>query len=533
MRSSGPESNEYKNMNADYRGVHLESNLIRNYNPVGVLGKSVYQTAGALREILQRHDKSTGTNLALYLAIPQSNNNDTAIDWYADSALSENESTNQTNIVNWNQASLEERKVAFEKIKNFEKAITQLSIELKQKSKSESSDQFTFSQLLPKTLYTPTLAPRLGQDSVDATVSSEPVHIFLVGQEQFPVLTFWGFTHPKTPADIGPLDHIARSLIAPPVQAIAPTPTTDPVIIAAPLAAPIIMAETTEKTSWWRWLRWLLLALLLILLMLLLLRSCISPSAQLPTLPTANLPTLNSASERPVDRSLFGMPLPKWMPSWIPGTGPSPTALNVGSSGQIESTEKDLLAMAPTAAQSALAPDLTSDPITPPTPPTEQLTPAIDSSAINQPATEASAPTPPTPDDLMAAPTAASLGSELAIPPATANQAMPQYLDGKWQASAIQDQKTGRSVRLKYDLENGAGTVQIQQSNGTQCVGSVQAAGQAGGLIINNTSQPQCSDGSSYEMPQIECRLNASQETECFGRYDNQLFPISMRQATQ
>ena len=485
-------------INSGYRGVHLESNFIRSYNPVGVLGTSVYQTAYALRKILLRHQKSTNSNLSLFLAIPQANHDNTAIDWYADPILSENNSADHTPIVNWQQASLEEKKAAFAKLQDFEQAIEKLSSEFRQESKSQSSDLYTFSQLLPKILYTPSLPSTLEKNGLETSTATEPVHIFLVGKEQFPVLTFWGFSHPNASPQIAPLEYIAQSLVTPPVT---PTPTAVPLTAASLASEPTTPTQVNEKISWWRWLRWLLLALLLFSLLFFLLRGCSVPSMPPPTLPALSAPNPNNPPI--VDRTLFGMKLPQWAPNWVPSTG-TLTAHPTLSKPSVPTSPN------------AIAPALA----------------ASTSTAISQNSSPPESP-PPSGSNLTTSDTPHVFGPELAIPPQSANQAVLQYLDGNWQASAIQDEQTGRSVRLQYALENGEGTVAVQQSNGTQCTGSVQAVGKAAGLIISNTSQAQCNDGNSYEMPQVECRLNAKQETECFGRYDRQVFPISMRQTIQ
>lgn len=511
-------------MNTGYRGVHLESNFIRNYNPVGVLGTSVYQTAVVLREILLRHDKSSGQNLALHLAIPQSNQSDTEVDWYADPALTSDQNTEKTSVINWNQATLEERKIAFEKIKAFKNSIEVLSTKLNSKTQDTTSDQYIFSQLLPKVLYTPSLPAVLNH--TDSSAAQETTHIFLVGPDQFPVLTFWGFTHPQAPAYTDPLGYIAQSLVSPVAPALAPVPPI------APVAAPPIV-HTHEETvvrrvrPWWYW----LLPLLLLLLLLWLWRSCSTPS--LPTLPHASLPALSAPSVTP-SKSLFGFDVPNWMPDWLPGI--KTIALPaLGAGAAPSAATAPLAATTPPRSTAAQAPSAPANAALPASP-----APATPATAVPPPINlDSPAVAPVTPDltppaiPAVPSPPAVNFGPELSIPPSVAGDNNTRYLDGNWQVSAIQDQNTGRSVRLRYAINNGEGTVQVEQSNGTHCMGTVQAMGQATGLALNSTSQAACSDGGSYEIPKIECKLNANQETECFGRYDNQLFPISMRQANQ
>lgn len=476
-------------------GHFLCSGNLSDFKATGELGQSVYQVATALRDTIRRHSKSIAP-LERFLAIPYENPQSNSVDWYADASIP-TRSDEQTVVINWNQADAAEQKIAKEKILHFKDEIIALSESISKKQNNTTNDLYLFSQLLPKTLITPTEYGELkdGKNIID------PSYLFLVGSDQQPVLAFWGFSHPNTPLSSNPFHFLSNPRVAaaapiatPSVAALATTPAAAPPI-------PPISPAVEEKRSVWSWLRWLLLALLLSFLLFFVWRSCTKPAV--PTLPNIGIPNAsltepNTALNPPSNR-LWGMNLPNmsW-PNWLPKFG-----LGAGTPN--------------TPAMPAAAPALPNTPTVPTAVPTTPATPD----------TPAMQPQPQQP------PTLPALGPELQIPPQLASQAMPSYINGQWQVYGIQEQNTGLPVRLEYNIKDGEGAVRIHKPDGMLCNGSVQAAGLAAGLQINSTSQAACADGSTYDMPEIECGLNAHQQTECFGRYGNQQFPISMRHATE
>ncbi|OAE57618.1 hypothetical protein DBL07_13670 [Achromobacter mucicolens] len=106
------------------------------------------------------------------------------------------------------------------------------------------------------------------------------------------------------------------------------------------------------------------------------------------------------------------------------------------------------------------------------------------------------------------------------------------FLNGNWRAGAgIQDRDTGEPLRLHYQFENGEGSVTLKRHNGVQCSAPVSAAVSKGSLMISNSVAAKCSDGGTYEMPQIQCQPGATSIASCAGNYGDNRFPISMRRA--
>lgn len=516
-----------KTTNTEGMGGHfLCSGHLKNFNAVGELGQSVYQVASALREAIRRNNKKDEEALECFLAIPQENNTSHVVDWYADERLNTSDASN-TSVINWNQATLEEQEVARQKLLSFEQRIKTLSLKLLEKSSEAKGDLYTFAKLLPKTIVTPSQLKEINQNNQTAYVI-DPSYIYLVGAEQHPVLAFWGFSHPEAAANEAPFHFLHVPMVvatAPLVEAI-PVPTAIP--DENPAVVPVI-TPVVATNNWWSWLRWLLLLLLLCFLLFFVWRSCSRPalptpgSLGTPSAITLPQPVLANGDRAP--QKLWGMNLPKWLPSFGFGTGDgigtgtgtgTGTGFNFGADTTTGTTAATETTGTTTTADNAAAP-------------------------LSLPSADLPNLSSATPPNSPNTPSSNSLGPELAIPPSLANQTqaqsqaqtIPSYLNGNWQVHAIQDQKTGRPVRLEYSIKDGQGSVKIHQGNGVHCEGLVQAVGQSAGLSIDSTNQAICNDGSSYEMPQVECKLNARQETECFGRYGDQLFPISMRHATQ
>ena len=121
----------------------------------------------------------------------------------------------------------------------------------------------------------------------------------------------------------------------------------------------------------------------------------------------------------------------------------------------------------------------------------------------------------------------------LAIPPTIAN-GPAQFLDGDWKVNGgIQDTQTGKPLQLQYSFKDGKGQVSLRQSNGVVCQGAANGVMADGQLSINNQGPAECSDGSSYMIPKIECQPGTDNGTDCVGSNDGeQQFPIKMRQKT-
>lgn len=491
----------------DRSGSFLCSGHKGDFNVTGELGQPVYGVAIALREAIRRFSKADFP-LAHFLAIPQANETGERIDWYADPALSGSVAEGTT-VINWSNATDAEKEVALPKLLAFRDAINSFSAERLQKHPEGSGDKHTFAKLLPKVLITPScLAETKGASQYHYNL--EPSYIFLVGPTQQPVLAFWGFSHPQSATTSEPL-HFLSTPAAKPIVPVTPAvstaipATTPPEVVVPVAAAPVVKIGF----DWWLLLRWLLLLLLLLLCLFFVWRSCSQPPLPSLSMPDVRAPT--------IDLNAHKVALPAV-------TTPAIAAANNAASGLGNTSPTS--ALAATTPENIAAVTLPNDIAVEPS-----LTPPNVVGAASEAATTVAAPNL-VPNTALTDPALMQLGPELSLPPELNDPAMANYLNGQWNVYGIQDQQTGRPVRLEYVVEQGKGQVRVQQANGVSCHGPVQATGQNAALLINSSTETQCDDGSRYQMPAVQCQVNANQQTECLGRYDESTaFPISMRQA--
>lgn len=463
--------------------MFLCSDRLDKYQSMGENGQAVHLSALQLRETLRLRRYA---DVADTLAIPQINEHGDRIDWYAPFA---------GDVVPWSAATENERQAALSQLEMNQHALRKFSDELRQHDKPE---QRLFGQLLEKALQFP-----------------DNQHVWLVGGK--PVISFWGFVNARHQARLDPLDCLRPAVSA------APSAVAQPAV--EPVTTPVA-PQPLRRGWWWRipgWLRWLLPLLLLLLLVLFFLRSCvpgvhipgISPS--LPTPPNAHITpdpahqtdnvTLLPAGESGV--ALSGEPVAHAPVTAVDGApadadaGAALPTVDGSTGGQGEG------------AFPATTDDAATEPATAPeaAPVDPAMAPAVD------PATPGDAPS-------------ASGKTPLMLPPEALAQGNTTFLNGRWHAGAgIQDQRTGKPLSLNYQIKDGKGEVQMTRGDGVSCRGEVNAAIQAGQLVLNNAGEAQCSDGSAYRMPEVLCAPGAKSIADCKGRYDaSTLFPISMKQ---
>jgi hypothetical protein len=257
---------------------------------------------------------------------------------------------------------------------------------------------------------------------------------------------------------------------------------------------------------WWRRWWWLLLLpfLLLLLWLLLGLRGCVPiPLVAVDLMPEGVVPV-----ERQVE------PLPVGTATTLNGVPVAGTGANVDTGAAVLGT------------QGVETPALEGDPA------------AVDNAGVTQdpaaetpataPENQTSAPANAQPEADKAA--AAKAGPALSIPPDAADGAA-NFLDGQYRAGAgIQDRRTGKPLHLEYQFKDGKGEVTVHQADGSKCSGPVAASMKGGSLAIDSQGQAVCGDGSTYDMPKVNCRKGATSVADCTGGYGKDQFPMSMRQ---
>jgi hypothetical protein len=498
-------------------GSLLVSGNPQHYKAIGEGGQPVYAVAFQLREAIRL---KAGASTANCLAIPQSNQHGSMVDWYAPV---------EGDVVPWSAASSQEREHALARLDAAHRTLESAIQKMEPPESIEGQAKREINTVLPlmrKVFYFP-----------------DNQFIYLVNGE--PVIAFWGF-HTQ-----------GAGLPADPFISLRPVATAT----AAPTVAEV--SEPARRSWWW----WLLLLLLLLLLLFFLWRSCAPvtplPSSSVPALPThtVNPPLQPGQPAVPVDSAVRPVPdglidrgvstLRRWWsgsdPSVgvnVPAAGADLTSRNEASGsstadlnspvtgGDVATNSQAPDAGAPDA-QSPTAESSTAEPPaapigTPLTPPqsTQQVTP----------------PPPVAPPDLAATqpgsgntPAAQPPGPPMMIPQQAINGGDTRFLDGKWSAgTGIQDAKTGKPLRIEYDFSQGKGQgkVTIRRADGSQCVGAVSAQMQGNSLQINDRGVATCSDGGSIALPKVTCTPQPNGQANCQGRYENgATFPVSMRHA--
>lgn len=543
-------------------GALLRSGKISSFKALGKAGQPVHRAALQLRNTIRRKDEIS----SLCLAIPQPDQQGDNIDWYSPVA---------GDVISWGAATDLEREAALFRLERVKSDLTKmreslLPSEAEQADQGESlnKDKHVFAELLEYVIRFP------DQDFVYLVRSETHRYQFSHnGQADqwsnvIPVLTFWGFVHADDMLGSDPLYCLYPQKSVPSLVAPVAAAAIAPAAVAA-VASPEVVLPVKTRVAWWRRWLWWLLPLLLLLLLLFFFRGC-APSLPSFGMGAPSLPTLPTSKPRLPELPNVELPRIPSVPVGtvnvpsLPGVGavnvpslPNGGAVNVpsmpggglpsmaegagnGAAGELPLPGENLDVAAPQGEPPALdtanAPELPSNPSSEPqdpaelTPPTLPQDPSeldslgLDTQPSAQPNTELSTQ-PNTQQNTQPA-------EGLNIPAQAKADGSTDFLNGHWKAKGgIQDQRTGKPLQLEYQFDDGKGEVTIRRNDGVSCTGPVSAAMSNGSLGINSQGQAKCSDGSSYEMPAVNCQQGAKSMADCAGSYGNTTFPMTMRNA--
>lgn len=542
--------------------VLLRSGDVKDYTALGQDGQAVYSVANQLRDAIRL---KRGRMMADYLAVPQRNDIGSAIDWYI--PFDAKGSSGEYRIIPWSSATIEEKNDALKELDIFKANMLDLGRDLVNSAKG---DQLLFSRLL----FTPDSS---ANEQLKAIRFPNKEHVYLVDGR--PVITFWGFIEKnQTPYD----DPFFTLRPEKNVQPLTSTETTASTVSEG--------AEIQEKRKHvcCRW--WILLPLFLLLLFLLwwFLSPFLSKTfgVQLPTFENI-MPTKEIVEPQKEELVTPRLVDGRWVDSsGIEITDPAVLA-NLNGSGNVsqvptnsqgvvqESQKPEVLAdkaldNAQNVANAEPAAEITpsvneeKDAATSNSNPLAESDKAPDASssaeANKAPDVSSSAEANKAPDasssaEANKAPDANTLpesantpasnaveasknststsdsGKNLVIDPNMIAEGNTDFLNGQWNAGAgIQDKSTGKPLKLSYQFNNGKGQVTLKRGDGVSCTANVNAAIQGGGLAINNAGTATCSDGSSYQLPNVSCKPTLSGQADCKGNYGGgDAFPMSMK----
>lgn len=507
-------------------GALLRSGSVKEFKPLGATGNPVYRAASQLRAAIRRH---IGGEMADYFAIPQQDDKGDTIDWYA---------PQEGGVVPWTAATPEERGEAKARLLAAQRELRDKSRVLQS---ADTSEQQVFGRLLE-------LATRIpGED-----------HVYLVDGR--PVMTFWGFAERDAPdyQDVLAMLDIGNGASA------AVEGTAGVGDGAGPAATATTRTGHSRRWSWPWILVPLLLALLLLTGLLFGLRGCVPawlPGAGLiappeirepekvpPDLTSRHGSDTSSPSDEPIDpvdreaRQTDGATV-------VDAFGRrelierSTTRSGVvrhadeeaGGTGAVDDRERSITEDTETgAAPGAEEPEASPQPgeehpaAGPDESPgnqqqgTEQPSEAggkdDTATARDQPPDQAGQ-RPPTNAGATAQDSGA--GAPLVIPKDAARNGSTDFMNGNWQSVTGLQDANGNPVKLEYAFKNGQGTAKLHHSAGgkeQECTAGVRSSFKGSTLMIDQTDDIRCPDGTRFQRSAVECATNAQGRAECKGR---------------
>jgi hypothetical protein len=469
-------------------GPLLVSEPLQRYRALGLAGDPVWRAAGQLRAAIAARLSREHADL---LAVPEAEPSGRSIDWYAPF---------EGEVRRLGDLDEIERTRVLDKVGRLHGDLAGLATAME--SPERSSAERNFARLLRHALTAP------GEET-----------LYIVDGR--PVMTFWGFT-----ADAAlPGVFIASPPVGPPVVSRAAA-RHEAVMASAPAIA---AAPGAARTVWWQW---LLLGLILLLLLALLawlvrpylphiepvleaeareraLNLAVRQPLELQHTRVANLQQENEDLRLELARltdelarrggdcaagvigpggvivgMVGGPPIER---RGDPDTGQS-ADLNVA--GKDAATGPD--GKAPDGkAPDGRAPDLKD--------PNEQS-----KDANKDQNKDASAKDEPKP---------------MVVPPEAKQKQDLAFLKGDWRSRTGLATATGeRDLRPAYTLDDkGKGKVSFVQKNGATCEAPAEARWENGRLVIEEKSNPKCSDGRTYVRNTINCEIGADGVAQCSG----------------
>ncbi len=488
----------------------LRSGDIKDYRILGQDGITVHSVASQLRNTIAL---KRGKSFAEHLAIPQRNDSGSHIDWYV--PFDTKNADGKYMIIPWTSATEEERIRARAELDVFERTMLDLGKEMND-NPSLKGDQRLFSRLLYSD--TPPSSDLLdNSNNLIALRFPNPEHVYIVDGR--PVITFWGFLEKNKSISGSPF----LQLQPPKLSQSEPTNIISPPIV-------------ENKTPWCKRFWWLLPLLLLPLLLLLLLRGCV-PVDLNPLISTnpviSNEPVVEDKvklvedqTKLVKDKQNYRWVDDHWVDNWGNRVVDPNLIARLGSSYKqpIENQDPVIDPTIPTT-EEVIVPD--TDEVVEPVDQSRDPATKEMGTDMNISDTEASNNIID-PDDINQNP---SSQTPLTIPQSSLNNGNVDFLNGNWNAGAgIQDKKTGKPLRLQYKFNNGQGSVNLTRGDGVKCTGNVQANIVHGGVDIQNTGVAHCTDGTTYQLPNITCSSTQGIRTNCQGEYEQgQKFPISIK----
>lgn len=107
----------------------------------------------------------------------------------------------------------------------------------------------------------------------------------------------------------------------------------------------------------------------------------------------------------------------------------------------------------------------------------------------------------------------------MVVPPEAKQKQDLAFLKGDWRSRTGLATATGeKDLRPNYTLDDkGKGKVSFTQKNGTTCEAPAEARWDGTKLVIEEKSNPRCSDGKTYARNTVNCEIGADGAAQCKG----------------
>lgn len=469
-------------------GPLLISESLQRFRALGLAGDPVWRAAGQLRAAIAARLSREHADL---LAVPEVEPSGRTINWYAPF---DGEVKRLADLAD------DERRAMLDRVQRLHGEIAGLATQME--AADRSSAERNFARLLRHALTAP------GEET-----------LYVVDGR--PVMAFWGFT---AEAALPGVFFASPPPAAAPLRAAAPGLARPEAVMAT---APAVAAVAAPRTVWWQWLLLGVVLMLILALLAWLVRPYL-PRIEPYIEAKAREEALGFAVRQPAelqqvrvatlvqDNEELRLELAR-LTDELSRRGGDCAAGVLGPGGVIVSTPggppiergagPDLGAAASDQGQDAKdpnKPDAKSADVKGP----DEQNKDKSAAAPNDPKNDASAR-----NDKKDEP------KPMVVPPEAKQKQDLAFLKGDWRSRTGLATATGeKDLRPNYTLDDkGKGKVSFTQKNGATCEAPAEARWDGTKLVIEEKSNPRCSDGKTYARNTVNCEIGADGAAQCKG----------------
>ena len=107
----------------------------------------------------------------------------------------------------------------------------------------------------------------------------------------------------------------------------------------------------------------------------------------------------------------------------------------------------------------------------------------------------------------------------MVVPPEAKQKQDLAFMKGDWRSrTGLVTANGEKDIRPSYTLDDkGKGKVSFMQQNGTTCEAPAEARWDSGKLVIEEKSNPKCTDGRTYARNTVNCEVDKDGVAQCKG----------------